>query len=75
MNKAVSLQAIIARIAEIDQIVSPKPPVAPSSTTGQSGFLTSLNGVQQGSSLAAPAAAPAAGGGASGALAAAQAEV
>jgi hypothetical protein len=73
----VSLQGVIARIAEIDQIVAPKPPSTPSSTTGsdQSGFLSSLNGVQYGSSLAAPAAAPAAGGGASGALAAAQSQV
>jgi hypothetical protein len=70
----VSLQAVIARIAEIDQIVSPKPPAAPT-TNGQSGFLSSLNGVQYGSSLAAPAGVPAAGGGASGALAAAQGEV
>jgi CHAP domain len=75
MTRAVSLPAVIARIAEIDQIVAPKPPAAPSSTSGQSGFLSSLNGVQYSSSLAAPAAAPAAGGGASGALAAAQAEV
>jgi hypothetical protein len=77
MTRAVSLQAVIARIAEIDQIVSPKPPAAPASTSasGQSGFLSSLNGVQYGSSLAAPAAAPAAGGGASGALAAAQGQV
>jgi hypothetical protein len=71
----VSLQAVIARIAEIDQIVAPKPPAAPSSTSGQSGFLSSLNGAQYSSSLAAPAGVPAAGGGASGALAAAQAEV
>jgi hypothetical protein len=75
MTRAVSLQAVIARIAEIDQIVSPKPPAAPSTTSGQSGFLSSLNDVQYSSSLAAPAGAPAAGGGASGALAAAQAEV
>ena len=75
MTRAVSLQTVIARIAEIDQIVSPKPPAAPSTTSGQSGFLSSLNGVQYGSSLAAPAAAPAAGGGASGALAAAQGQV
>jgi hypothetical protein len=77
MTRAVSLQAVIARIAEIDQIVAPKPPAAPASTSasGQSGFLSSLNGVQYGSSLAAPAAAPAAGGGASGALAAAQGQV
>jgi hypothetical protein len=77
MTRTVSLQAVIARIAEIDQIVAPKPPAAPASTSasGQSGFLSSLNGVQHGSSLAAPAAAPAAGGGASGALAAAQGQV
>jgi hypothetical protein len=75
MTRTVSLQAVIARIAEIDQIVSPKPPAAPSTTSGQSGFLSSLNGVQYGSSLAAPAGVPAAGGGASGALAAAQGEV
>jgi hypothetical protein len=78
----VSLQAVIARIAEIDQIVSPKPPAAASSSTsGSSGFLSSLNGVQYGSSLAsplAPTAAPSAGAtgtGASGALAAAQSQV
>jgi len=81
----VSLQAVIARIAEIDQIVTPKPPSTPSpSSSGQSGFLTSLNGVQYGSSLAsplgspaAPAAMPAAGTstGAAGALAAAQGQV
>ncbi len=75
MTRTVSLQAVIARIAEIDQIVAPKPPAAPSSTGAQSGFLSSLNGVQYSSSLAAPAGAPAAGGGAGGALAAAQAEV
>jgi hypothetical protein len=78
MTRTVSLQAVIARIAEIDQIVSPKPPVQPSSSTnGQSGFLSSLNGVQQGSSLATPAAAPATGAstGAAGALAAAQSQV
>jgi hypothetical protein len=77
----VSLQAVIARIAEIDQIVSPKPPAAASSSTsGSSGFLSSLNGVQYGSSLASPLAATAAPGagtstGASGALAAAQSQV
>jgi hypothetical protein len=80
----VSLQAVIARIAEIDQIVAPKPPSTPStSTSGQSGFLSSLNGVQYGSSLASPlgspaaATAPAAGTstGAAGALAAAQSQV
>jgi CHAP domain len=75
MTRTVSLQAVIARIAEIDQIVAPKPPAAPSSTSGQSGFLSSLNGVQYSSSLAAPAGVPTAGGGASGTLAAAQAEV
>ncbi|HEY7622840.1 MAG TPA: CHAP domain-containing protein [Solirubrobacteraceae bacterium] len=72
------MPAVIARIAEIDQIVSPKPPSTPSSsTTGQSGFLSSLNGVQYGSSLAAPAAASAASTttGATGALAAAQSQV
>jgi hypothetical protein len=87
----VSLQAVIARIAEIDQIVTPKPPSTPStSPSGQSGFLSSLNGVQYGSSLASPlsslasplgspaaAATPAAGPstGAAGALAAAQSQV
>jgi hypothetical protein len=73
----VSLQAVIARIAEIDQIVTPKPPTTSStaSASGQSGFLSSLNGVQYGSSLAAPAAVPAGAGGASGALAAAQGQV
>jgi hypothetical protein len=78
----VSLQAVIARIAEIDQIVAPKQPVAPasSSASGASGFLSSLNGVQYGSSIASPAAAPAAapaagGSGAAGALAAAQSQV
>jgi hypothetical protein len=76
----VSLQAVIARIAEIDQIVSPKPPAPPvasastsSSSSAQSGFLSSLNGVQYGSSLAAPAAGTSTG--ASGALATAQSQV
>ena len=72
-----SLPAILERIAQIDQIVAPKPPV---STGGSSGFLTALNdGIQRGSSLAAPAAAPAGvggdGSGGSGALAAAQSQV
>ncbi len=78
MTRTVSLQAVIARIAEIDQIVSPKPPAAPSSSTsGQSGFLSSLKGVQQGSSIAPPAAVPAAGAstGAAGAVTAAQGQV
>jgi CHAP domain len=71
-----SLPAILERIAQIDQIVAPKPPA---STAGpsSSGFLTALNdGIQRGSSLAAPAAAPAASGtGGSAALAAAQSQV
>jgi CHAP domain len=69
-----SLPAILERIAQIDQIVAPKPPA---SAGGSSGFLTALNdGIQRGSSLAAPAAAPAvAGTGGSGALAAAQSQV
>jgi CHAP domain len=71
-----SLQAIFARIAQIDEIVSPRPPAA-STATGTSGFLTALDGVQSTSSLAAPAAAPMLGAGTAGqrALAAAQAEV
>jgi hypothetical protein len=77
MTRTVSLQAVIARIAEIDQIVSPKPPTQPSSSTsGQSGFLSSLNGVQYGSSVAAPAATPSGTStGAAGAVAAAQGQV
>jgi hypothetical protein len=71
-----SLPAILERIAQIDQIVAPKPPA---STGGppSAGFLTALNdGIQRGSSLAAPAAAPAAQGtGGAGALAAAQSQV
>jgi CHAP domain len=68
-----SLPAIIARIAQIDQIVSPKPPV---STGGSPGFLTALSGVEHGSSLAAPAGAPAVPGTGGGqALAAAQSQV
>jgi CHAP domain-containing protein len=71
-----SLQAVFARIAQIDEIVSPRPPAA-STVTGTSGFLTALDGVQSSSSLAAPAAAPMLGAGTAGqrALAAAQAEV
>lgn len=71
-----SLQAVFARIAQIDEIVSPRPPAA-STTTGVSGFLSALDGVQHSSSLAAPAAAPMLGAGTTGqrALAAAQAEV
>jgi hypothetical protein len=75
----VSLPAILERIAQIDQIVSPRPP-ASTGGSSSSGFLTALNdGIQRGSSLAAPAAAPAGAGGAgfggSGALAAAQSQV
>jgi CHAP domain len=71
-----SLPAILARIAQIDQIVAPKPP-ASTGGSSSSGFLTALNdGIQRGSSLAAPAAAPvAAGAGGAGALAAAQSQV
>jgi CHAP domain len=71
-----SLPAILERIAQIDQIVAPKPP-ASTGGSSSSGFLTALNdGIQRGSSLAAPAAAPAAAGtGGAGALAAAQSQV
>ena len=71
-----SLPAILARIAQIDQIVAPKPP-ASTGGSSSSGFLTALNdGIQRGSSLAAPAAAAAAPGtGGAGALAAAQSQV
>jgi hypothetical protein len=74
-----SLPAILERIAQIDQIVAPKPP-ASTGGSSSSGFLTALNdGIQRGSSLAAPAAAPAGVGGdgfgGSGALAAAQSQV
>ena len=71
-----SLPAILERIAQIDQIVAPKPP-ASTGGSSSSGFLTALNdGIQRGSSLAAPAAAPAVpGAGGSGALAAAQSQV
>jgi hypothetical protein len=71
-----SLPAILERIAQIDQIIAPKPP-ASTGGSSSSGFLTALNdGIQRGSSLAAPAAAPAVPGtGGSGALAAAQSQV
>jgi CHAP domain len=71
-----SLHAVFARIAQIDEIVSPRPPAA-STATGTSGFLTALDGVQSTSSLPALAAAPMLGAGTAGqrALAAAQAEV
>jgi CHAP domain len=74
-----SLPAILERIAQIDQIIAPKPP-ASTGGSSPSGFLTALNdGVQRGSSLAAPAAAPAGVGGGgfggAGALAAAQSQV
>jgi CHAP domain len=45
-----SLQAVVARIAEINQINSPRPPAA-STTTGTSGFLATLGGVQSSSAL------------------------
>jgi hypothetical protein len=86
----VSLQAVIARIAQIDELLSPKP--APATTTaaasasgasataasgaGAGNFATFLNSaIQNGSSMTVPPAAPAAGGGAGAALAAAQGEV
>jgi hypothetical protein len=71
-----SLPAILERIAQIDQIVAPKPP-ASTGGSPSAGFLTALNdGIQRGTSLAAPAAAPAAQGtGGAGALAAAQSQV
>jgi len=70
-----SLQAVIARIAQIDQITSPHPPAA-STTTGASGFLTTLDGVQNSSALST-ASPMTLGSGTAGqrALAAAQAEV
>jgi hypothetical protein len=72
----VSLPAIIARIAQIDEIVSPSSP-APSTTTGTSGFLSALDGVQSSSALSTFAPATTLGAGTAGqrALAAAQAEV
>src|SRR3954454_17884055 len=68
--------AILQRIAQIDQIVAPKPP-ASTGGSPSAGFLTALNdGIQRGSSLASPAAASAAQGtGGAGALAAAQSQV
>ena len=70
-----SLQAVIARIAQIDQITSPRPSAA-STTTGTSGFLTTLDGVQNSSALLATSPTTL-GSGTAGqrALAAAQAEV
>ena len=71
-----SLPAILERIAQIDQIVAPRPP-ATTGASSSAGFLTALNdGIERGSSLAAPAAAaPAPGTGGAGALAAAQSQV
>jgi hypothetical protein len=71
-----SLQAVIARIAEIDEIVSPRPP-APATSTGTSGFLSALDGAQHSSALATAAPTTPLGAGTAGqrALAAAQAEV
>jgi hypothetical protein len=71
----VSLPAIIARIAQIDEIVSPRAP-APSTTTGTSGFLSALDNVQNSSALSTVAPMTL-GAGTAGqrALAAAQAEV
>ncbi len=70
-----SLQAVIARIAQIDEIVAPKPP-ASTQSSGSSGFLTAMDSVQNSSSLTAPAAAPALPGqGGTQALAAAQGQV
>jgi CHAP domain-containing protein len=75
-----SLPAILERIAQIDQIVAPKPKPSASTAGSSSDFLHALtSGIQRGSSLAAPAVAPvnptppAPGG--SGALAAAQSQV
>jgi hypothetical protein len=67
-----SLPAVIARIAEIDQIASPKPPAQVGSSA--SGFLSTLNGVQNASTVSSTASFA---GGTAGqrALAAAQAEV
>jgi hypothetical protein len=72
-----SLPAILERIAQIDQIVAPKPKPSASSAGSSSDFLHALtSGIQRGSSLAAPAVAPAVPGtGGSGALAAAQSQV
>ena len=65
-----SRAAVIARIAEIDAIVQPKPP-AP--TSAPNGFLTALNDVDHGSAL--PATPATTNSGASGALSAAQSQV
>jgi hypothetical protein len=72
-----SLPAILERIAQIDQIIAPKPKPSASTAGSSSDFLHALNsGIQRGSSLAAPAVAPAVPGtGGSGALAAAQSQV
>ena len=75
-----SLPAILERIAQIDQIIAPKPKPSASTAGSSSDFLHALtSGIQRGSSLAAPAVAsvnpnPPAPGGA-GALAAAQSQV
>lgn len=70
-----SLPAVIARIAEIDQITNPRPPAQAAS--GSPAFLSTLNGVQNASALTTTAAFSPIGGGTAGqrALAAAQAEV
>src|SRR5512132_2808942 len=53
-----SLPAILERIAQIDQIVAPKPKPSASSVGSSSDFLHALtSGIQRGSSLPAPAAA------------------
>jgi hypothetical protein len=72
-----SLPAILERIAQIDQIIAPKPKPSASTVGSSSDFLHALtSGIQRGSSLAAPAVAPAVPGtGGSGALAAAQSQV
>jgi len=72
-----SLPAILERIAQIDQIIAPKPKPSASTAGSSSDFLHALtSGIQRGSPLAAPAVAPAVPGtGGSGALAAAQSQV
>jgi hypothetical protein len=71
-----SLPAILERIAQIDQIVAPKPKTSAPSVGSSNDFLNALtSGIQRGS-LAAPAVAPAMPGtGGAGALAAAQGQV